>query len=89
MQKVRVDRWNSTNYTVLARTRDSELVRFIPRVHKKYKKWNHFFEFTINTLHWSGSFALDLFHSVCITVLIIIDLTCVTLRDAACEYFCL
>ena len=34
-------------------------------------------------------FALDLFRSVCITVLIVIDLTCVTLRDADCEYFCL
>ena len=29
MQTVRVDRWNSTNYTVHARTRGSELVEMI------------------------------------------------------------
>ena len=29
MPMVRVDRWNSTNYTVHARTRDSELVEMI------------------------------------------------------------
>ena len=53
------------------------------------RKWNQSFEFSINASHWSDSFALDLFHSVCITVLVVIDFTCVTLRDAACEYFCL
>ena len=82
MQTVRVDRWISTNYTVHARTRDSELVEMI--FEKVYStstqeiqtKWNHSFEFSINALHWSDSFVLDLFHSVCITVLIVIDLTC-------------
>ena len=77
-----VDRWNSTNYTVHARTRDSELVEMI--FEKVYSastqeiqtKWNHPFEFSINALHWSDS--------VCITVLIVIDFTRVTLRDAAC-----
>ena len=29
MQTVRVDRWNSTTYSVHARTRDSELVEMI------------------------------------------------------------
>ena len=95
MQTVRVDRWNSTNYRVHSRTRSSELVQMI--FQKVYSastkeiqtKWNHSFEFSINALPWSDSFALDYFHSVCITVLIIIDVTDVTLRDAACEYFCL
>ena len=56
----RVDRWNSTNYTVHARTRDSELVEMI--FEKVYSastqeiqtKWNHSFEFSINALHWSA-----------------------------------
>ena len=30
--------------------------------------WNHSFEFSINASPWSDSFALDYFHSVCITV---------------------
>ena len=96
MPMVRVDRWNSTNYTVHTRTRDSEFVEMIfekvssASTQEIQTKWNHSFEFSINALHWSDSFALDLFHSVCITVLIVIDFTCVTgLRDAACEYFCL
>ena len=29
MQMVRVDQWNSTNYTVHARTRESELIEMI------------------------------------------------------------
>ena len=68
MQTVRVDRWNATNYTVHACTRDSELVEMI--FEKVYSastqeiqtKWNHSFELSINALHWSDSFSLDLFH---------------------------
>ena len=57
MQAVRVDLWNPTNYTVHARTRDSELVEMI--FEKVYSastqeiqtKWNYSFEFSINALH--------------------------------------
>ena len=67
MQTIRVDRWNSTNYTVHACTRDSELVEMIfikvysASTQEIQTKWNHAFEFSINALHWSDPLLLTSF----------------------------